>query len=62
MIKRYLTNDPIANGEYELTKDAAKRLVLTPVNPIDKLLKPTLRSLPMESYNEFISRLNLIPV
>ena len=61
MIKCYITNDPIVNGEYELTKDAAKRLVLTPIKPIDKLLKPTLRSLPMESYNEFISRLNLIP-
>ena len=61
MTKRYTSKDPLVSSSYELTEDAAKRLVLTPIKPIDKLLKASYRSLPFESFNDFINRIGLIP-
>ena len=61
MTKQYTSKDPIVSSSYELTEDAAKRLILTPINPIDKLLKASYRSLPFESFNDFINRIGLIP-
>ena len=61
MIRHYRTSDPLAASKYVINRDSAQRLVLTPVNAIDKLLKGDIQSRPFESYDEFISRIGFIP-
>ncbi len=61
MTKRYISRDPLVSTSYELSKDAAKRFVLTPISAVDKLLKASYRSMPLESFDDFINRLNFIP-
>jgi len=61
MTKRYTSRDPIINGDYTITKDSAQRLVLTPKNTINALLKGKVYSFPFESFDRFTERIGLTP-
>ena len=61
MTKRYISRDPIINGDYTISKDSAQRLVLIPKNPINALLKGKVYSFPFESLDRFTKRIGLMP-